>query len=624
MSNYEAKNIVTLDFRDAVRTKLGMYLSADLNEAQLLGLRELIYNAQDEYEVGFGNVIRIQINKDKNIITIEDNARGIPCGLRADGVNSLTAACTMAHTGGKHAEGAYSGAVGINGIGLKVVCLTASKMEVTVYRESNIYTQYFEEGIAKTEVKVRESNSSKTGTCIRYIPSKEIYKENKIDIPALKEILQELSYFTKGLEFILEVNDDAEKVLECIRYKSINGLADALDKKERIHDNILAYTSVVEDVKVELALQWTKDNGEIKSYANNLWVRDGGAFMTGFKTSLTRAFNNIAGTDFSGETIRKYLDGFISVKVRVPQFSNQAKTALANPEARTATSKAITDALNIFSKKYSEDFDKIVERLLKEVKAENAADRARNAVLEAQMKIRNSKKEIVKAPGKLLDCEIHDENSMLFIVEGDSAKGSIGQARDYKHVAVLPLRGKVINALKNSEEDVLGNDIIIDLLKAMGCGILDKFNEKDLNYGKICIYTDADVDGASIMCLLLTFFYVYMPEIIQKGYVYWARAPLYVVKSAGKTIGYAYDDKEKDELIKGKSSIEIKRCKGIGEMSADDVHNTILNEEKARFIKFNMDNYEESIKMFEMLMGSKVDARREYIFDNVDFDELEE
>lgn len=622
MKNYGVNDIQTLSFRDAVRTKLGMYLSADQQEAMQLGLREIIYNTRDEYEQGYGDKIIIEIDKIANKITVTDNARGIPCGIRQDGINSLTAACTMSHTGAKHEEGVYSGAVGINGIGLKVVCLTAENFTVDVFRDGKIYSQWFKEGIAHTEVEEKSQQKPYiTGTIIKYIPSKEVYGNHKIDTDQVKDALQEISYFTKGFEFILKIFDG--KTTEEYTYKSKNGLADALNSKHRIHNNFLHYETVMDDVKIEFALQWVKDNAQLKSFANNLEVRDGGAFMTGFKTSLTKAFNSQGKTNFSGDTIRKYLDGYVSVKVKVPQFSNQAKTALANPEARTSTSKAITQALGIFANQYREEFAAICEYLQKETKAEEAADRARNAVINAQAQIAMSKKDKIKAPGKLMDCEIHDENSSLYIVEGDSAKGSIGQARDYKNTAVLPLRGKIINALKNDEEKVLTNDIVMDLLKALGCGILEKYDIKKLNYGKICIFTDADVDGASIMCLVLTFFYKYIPQLLSDKKVYWAQAPLYKIKINDK-YHYAYDDKEKDEILKGKGKYEITRCKGIGEMNAEDVRNTVLSDDISRFKRFTMDNIEEAIKMFEMLMGSDVTDRKEYIFNKVDFANLEE
>ena len=617
MSNYNANDIQTLSFREAVRSKLGMYLSADQQEAMQLGLRELIYNTRDEYEQGYGNKAIITIEVDKNKITLEDNARGIPCGVRNDGVNSLTAACTMSHTGAKHEEGVYSGAVGINGIGLKVVCLTAEKFLVTVYRDKKIYWQMFEEGIAKTDVveEEQEKGQNKTGTTISYIPSKEVYGKHKIDIEQVRQSLEEIAYFTKGFEFELRVIENGKT--QTYIYKSKNGLADALDKKNRIHNNFLHYETIIDTVKIEFALQWVKENAQLKSFANNLEVRDGGAFMTGFKTSLTKAFNSQGKTNFSGETIRKYLDGYVSVKVKVPQFSNQAKTALANAEARTATSQAITQALTIFSNQFRDDFKIIVDYLQKETKAEAAADRARNAIINAQNKIISSRSKKTVMPEKLKDAEFLGEDATLLIVEGNSAMAGLAAGRDTNHYGLLAIRGKIRNLLSCPLDEGLENEEVQSILTALGCGILEKYDAKKLRYGKVGIAVDADDDGCHIACLIMSLFKALMPDFIEEGRLCWLKAPLFKVKK-GKQNYYFYDDKE---LTDSKIVGEQTRYKGLGEMNSEDVKESMFNTQNQHMEILMPD--ENSFIRLDQLMGSNVNYRKEFVFSGaIDFSKI--
>ena len=617
MSNYNANDIQTLSFREAVRSKLGMYLSADQQEAMQLGLRELIYNTRDEYEQGYGNKAIITIEVDKNKITLEDNARGIPCGVRNDGVNSLTAACTMSHTGAKHEEGVYSGAVGINGIGLKVVCLTAEKFLVTVYRDKKIYWQMFEEGIAKTDVveEEQEKGQNKTGTTISYIPSKEVYGKHKIDIEQVRQSLEEIAYFTKGFEFELRVIENGKT--QTYIYKSKNGLADALDKKNRIHNNFLHYETIIDTVKIEFALQWVKENAQLKSFANNLEVRDGGAFMTGFKTSLTKAFNSQGKTNFSGETIRKYLDGYVSVKVKVPQFSNQAKTALANAEARTATSQAITQALTIFSNQFRDDFKIIVDYLQKETKAEAAADRARNAIINAQNKIISSRSKKTVMPEKLKDAEFLGEDATLLIVEGNSAMAGLAAGRDTNHYGLLAIRGKIRNLLSCPLDEGLENEEVQSILTALGCGILEKYDAKKLRYGKVGIAVDADDDGCHIACLIMSLFKALMPDFIEEGRLCWLKAPLFKVKK-GKQNYYFYDDKE---LADSKIVGEQTRYKGLGEMNSEDVKESMFNTQNQHMEILMPD--ENSFVRLDQLMGSNVNYRKEFVFSGaIDFSKI--
>lgn len=619
MSNYTANDIVSLSAGRAFREKIGMYLSADRQEAINLGLRELIVNVQDEYEVykPKNPILKITLKSEKREIEVIDNMRGIPVGKRDDGINSLTAAFLIPHSGGKHTEGVYSSAVGINGEGNKVVCHTAKWLEVTVRRDGHIWFQRFEsdnEGAKPvTEVEDRGllPKDWETGTIIKYVPDKEVYGDVFIDIPKLRQMLTELSYFAKGLKIQLIIDGKEEIFL------SNNGLIDGL-KNEKALSEPFSYFYETDDCKVELALQWVPNNGTIKGYANGLYMPDGGAFITGFKSSLTRTFNSLANKNFTGEQIRGVLDGFVSVKVKIGQFSNQAKTALANPEARTATSTAISMALKEFSQRNIQNFNKVIELLSKVEKAEAAAARARTAVMESQKTVEKELKKKSVLAGKLVDCEKHNEESQLLIVEGKSALGSIVNARDGVYTACFPLRGKIINVLKNNEEDIFNNQEVKELQIALGCGIGDKFNMKKLRYGRVCIAADMDFDGYAIVCLVLTFFYKYYPELIRQGKVYWARTPLFSIASGGKTY-YAYSEEELANLPKGK----VSRNKGLGELDAFEMKKTLFDNEDG-YVQFTMEDGATAAYYFNLLLGENVKGRREYLFDNINFEEVEE
>ena len=489
--DYTANDIVSLSAGRAFREKIGMYLSADRQEAINLGLRELIVNVQDEYEVykpQFPKLI-IKLNTQTHEICVQDNMRGIPVGIRDDGMNSLTAAFLIPHSGGKHTEGVYSSAVGINGEGNKIVCHTAEWLAVEVYRDGKIYYQSFhsdEEG-AHPDCDVKEHpGNDETGTLIQYVPDRRVYGDIFINIEALRSMLKEMSMFSTGLHIYLIIDDKEE------HFFSQSGLIDGLSKENRL-SKPFSYHYETPDCKVDLALQWVSKKGLIRGYANNLFMPDGGAFISGFKTSLTRTFNSLAKTKYDGDTIRDVLDGFVSVKVKMGQFTNQQKTALANPEARAATSTAISNALKEFALKRKEDFDKVIELLAKVAKAEAAAERARKQVLEAAKDIEKNQKKKVFASDKLKDAEFLGQNATLLIVEGDSAAGGIAKARDYEHYGILAIRGKILNCLAHPEEKIFQNEEIKLLLSAMNI-VPGKYNASKLRYGRIGICTDADSD----------------------------------------------------------------------------------------------------------------------------------
>ena len=615
--SYNANDIVSLSQGKAFRTKIGMYLSADRQEAINLGLRELIVNVQDEYEIykPQNPFVKVTLNTTMREITVEDNMRGIPVGMREDGINSLTAAMLINHSGAKHNEGAYASAIGINGVGNKVVCHTAKELEVQVKRDGKIYVQKFQsndEGAHPiTEVVVTGTYTDSSGTRIRYIPDEKVYEDKFVDIQKLKHTLKETSYFTKGLNIILIV-DGVKEV-----FVSHNGLIDGLSEEGRLFKPF-SFNYDTEDCRVELALQWVKNHGQVKGYANGLYMPDGGAFISGFKSSLTRTFNSLSKKQFDGDQVRNVLDGFVSVKVKMGQFSNQAKTALANPEARTAASAAISAALKEFASQRQADFEKVVEMLTKVEKAEAAAEKARQAILNNQKTIQDGVKKKTVLAGKLLDCKLHGKESELIICEGLSASGSLATARDSNQTAIMPLRGKLINTLKNDIEKVMKNEEIQNLNIALGCGQGKSFNINKLRYGKIIIAADMDKDGYSIMCLILTFFYCFYPELIHAGKIYWGKTPLFKVKQ-GKNLYYAYNEEELRQLPKG----EVTRAKGIGELNPIDFKNTLFSENK-QLVQFTMEDAEEADYFFNMLLGEELEARRDYIFEHVDFSSFEE
>lgn len=615
---YTGNDIKTLSPGRAYRERLGMYLSADLQEAMDLGLRELVYNAQDEYAATNQKdaYIKITIKTDTNEIIAEDNMRGIPCQMREDGMNSLTAAFLIPHSGAKYDDKtAYSSSVGCNGQGNKIVCHTAKWLKVEVQRDGNIYFQSFHEtdegAVPDNDVKII-GKSNKTGTKITYIPSEKVYgKDTRIDINVLSNTLRQLSYFSRGLKIVLIVDDNEQVFL------SKNGLIDGLDTSIGISKPFQHFYKG-NDCEVELALQWVKKRGQIKGYANGLYMIDGGAFISQFKSSLTRTFNSLASKKFDGEAIREVLDGFVSVKVRVGQFSNQAKTALANKEAATATSAAITEALKQFATTRSNDFNMVVTMLEKVEKAEAAAEKARNAVLNMERKETEHKKQKITSSDKFKDCEKHGQDSMLIICEGNSALGGLMPARNVNNEALYAVRGKVKNLLKHPLDECLENQEVSDIIMALGCGIQNRYNSKKLNYGKVAIAVDADVDGYNIMCLIATMFYVLMPDFIKEGRLCWLRAPLYRLTKGDKRV-FAYDDNELAELRKKYPNWEQGRQKGLGEMTAEDMESSMLHPTERRLEVLTVHDVEAAAESLMMLMGPEVEGRRKFLFENVDF-----
>ena len=615
MSEYNVDSIKTMEFGKACRKRLGMYLSANLEEAIFLGLREIISNSVDEYLQGYGKKINIVIDTKLQRFTVSDEGRGIPVGIRPDGTNSLVAALTLPHTGGKLDNEVYNSAIGTNGIGASVVSHTAQELAAVVGRDGKLYSAYFtsdESGAHLAKDITTQEGNSKTGTLISYIPDSRVYGNNKLDVDYLKTYLSELQYLTPGLQIVLVVDNDKP-----ITYYSANGLADALKASERFHKNPFLAKGTVDGVQIEFALQWAK-TGSVKYYANSLYMPEGGAFTTGLKTSLTKAFNTVAEKEFKGELIRKYLTGYVSVKVKTPQFSNQAKTSLANPEARTAVAKFTTEQVKAFFTKNSGDLAAIVKIIEAEQKAEAAAQRAREAVNKVASggKSLNALKDL---PSKLADC--NNYGGELWLCEGDSASGSAKSARDPATQAIMPLRGKVLNTCTKDVADILKNKEILDITTALGTGIGERFRLSNLRYDKIIIFSDADEDGKHISLLLCTLFLYHFPEIVKAGHLYRSISPFYRIK-VGNNYKYFYSTEELNTYKKTHSSSHITRFKGLGELSPEELWETSMNPKSRRLEKLTVNDLEETIELFDKLMGDDAKLRREFIMENSEEEDI--
>lgn len=610
--SYTANDIETLDFRTAIRTKISMYLGSADNSGVLQGIKEIISNSIDEYSMGFGNRILIELFPE-NRIRITDWARGCPFGVREDGTEAMEAIYMSAHSGGKFNEKTYQSVIGMNGIGGKGVALSSLFFEAKSKRDGKIATLTLDKGL-KQKFIVEPIKEKITGTSVEFIPDAEVYylEPIKIDFEEIKIMCKNWSFLNKGLKFELHNHITNEKVF----YFSKNGILDLIKEtvQKPIHPTPI-YTSIEDNgIKVEIACQWTHGKETSYIFTNGLHNIAGGTSLTGAKTSITRTINNLLGETLTGELARTGLIYIVNAKVPNASFSDQTKTKVNNPELRTLADKVFSEAIKNFSQLNSKEFKTIEEFLTKELKAERAAEKARAAVLEQNNDIEKELRKKVILAGKLIDCRKHDESSELFLVEGKSAAGGIAKARDGDKIAIFPCRGKGLNVLKEKDLDyILKNEEYKEIMIALGCGYGEKFRTNKLRYGKIVIATDADVDGHSIACLLLTFFYRFYPELLKQGKIYRANFPLYQV-TKGKQKYYAYNDEELSKLPKG----ELFRMKGLGEMTSDIFKDTIFSEE-GKYTQFTLEDGIQADYYFNMLMGDELEQRRDYIFDNVNW-----
>ena len=616
--SYTANDIETLSFRDAVRERVAMYMGSADNQGVLQCVRELITNSIDETTMGYGDTIWVEL--DNNKVTVQDNARGVPFGLRDDGTEAMEAIYTMPHTGGKFDEKIYQNVAGMNGIGAKGVALSSSYFFASSCRNGEQATLILKDGIKESFEIKKIDDMNLHGTRVTFIPSQDVYNLEPIhiDFEDLKEMCKNWSYLTPKVYFRLFNYNTNEEIV----YKSENGIRDFLKDsiKKPIHKTPL-YISVKENgIECEVAMQWAADRKEHwYVFTNGLANSEGGTSLTGVKTALTNFFKKKFKGEFNSDVARSGLFYVVNCKVPNPSFANQTKTKVNNPELRGLAQRATGQMLEEFSRRYVNEFDSIIELLTKELKAERAAEKARKQVLEASKEIEKNQKRKVFASDKLKDAEFLGQNSTLLIVEGNSAMGGMAQARDYTKYGLLAIRGKIINCLSNPEEKIFQNEEIKLLLSAMNI-IPGKYNSSKLRYGKIAICSDADSDGAHIGLLIMAALQYLAPEFIREGRLCWLRSPLYIVNNKGKESYYFTDDEF--NKVRGKIKGEVTRAKGLGELPAETAHASMFTEEYQRMDVMEYDA--DAIELLYGLMGSDVEPRKNFIMKKVDFSKIRE
>ena len=616
---YDINSIESLDFREGVRTRINMYLGSDDIEGTYQAFKEIINNSTDEALAGYGNKIEITVDEKENSISVRDYGRGVPFGMREDGENVLVSIFTKSHTGGKFSHDVYKNASGLNGIGGSCVCLSSEKFEVQSNRSHKCACAYFEKGnlITYKEGTIKDAD----GTYVRFKPDPEVFSNGEIgySYERICSDIKDISYLYPGIEFIITNDNTNESKTYCAK----NGIVDFV--KENVKNPLQKHiiTSSLSDGtdSVEIAFQWGTKRETPYVFVNGLRCPELGTPVTGARAAITKTFNNLSGENFEGEYIRKNLFYVINCKVENPSFANQTKTKINNPSLRTLATTAFTTALKDMNIKYNSEFNTIVEMLKKVEKAEAAAERARNAVLNMERKETEQKKKKITSSDKFKDCEKHGQDSMLIICEGNSALGGLMPARNVNNEALYAVRGKVKNLLKHPLDECLENQEVSDIIMALGCGIQNKYNSRKLNYGKVAIATDADVDGYSIMCLIATLFYVLMPEFILEDRLCWLRAPLYKIEKGNQKL-FAYNDEELEKIRVGREKWEITRAKGIGEFGPDDMERSMMHPENRRLEILSIKDAESAAESIQKLMGVEVEPRRDFLFENVDFSRL--
>ena len=624
LQHYDAEQIQVLEGLEAVRKRPGMYIGSTGPR----GLHHLVYevvdNSIDEALAGFCKTINVTIHRD-NSITVEDDGRGMPVDNHPKlGIPAVEVIHTVLHAGGKFGGGGYKVSGGLHGVGASVVNALSTKMEVEVKRNGKIYKQTYERG--KTVTPLTEiGTSKKTGSKSTFWPDPEIFDETVYDYEVLERRLREMAFLNKGIKITLKDEREGKERSEEFHYEG--GLREFVQhlnaNKEVLHKDVIYFEVSESDREVEVAMQYTdRYNEMLLSYANNINTTEGGFHMVGFKTALTRIINDYARKNkilkdkdpaLSGEDVREGLTAIVSVKLTEPQFEGQTKTKLGNSDMRGFVETNTADFLSAFLNENPNQAKIILEKCLRAARAREAARKARDMT-------RKTVLSGISMPGKLADCSEKDPAlSEIFLVEGDSAGGSAKQGRDRNRQAVLPLRGKILNVEKARLDRILNSDEIKNMITAFGCGIGAEFDESKLRYHKIIIMTDADVDGAHIRTLLLTFFYRYMTPLIEKGYVYAAQPPLFQVKK-GKKVYYTYSDKEQEKLMSeladkpGKA--DIQRYKGLGEMDFHQLWETTMDFKTRTLIQITLDDATAADEIFTTLMGDKVAPRRKFIESN--------
>ena len=630
-TEYGADQIQILEGLEAVRKRPGMYIGSTSSR----GLHHLVYeivdNAVDEALAGFCTEIQVTINPD-NSITVVDNGRGIPVGVNHKaGIPAVEVVFTILHAGGKFGGGGYKVSGGLHGVGASVVNALSEWLEVSIYHEGKEYKQRYERGHTMYPLKVvGDCEEGKTGTTVTFLPDKEIFEETVYDYDILKQRLREMAFLTKGLRIVLKDEREDSKKEKTFHYEGgIREFVTYLNRsKESLYPEVIYCEGEKDGVAVEVAMQHNDSYTENSyGFVNNINTPEGGTHIVGFRNALTKTFNDYARKNkllkdsepnLSGDDIREGLTAIVSVKIEEPQFEGQTKQKLGNSEARGAVDFVVSRQLEIFLEQNPTVAKATVEKSVLAQRAREAARKARDLTR------RKSALDGMALPGKLADCSDKDpKNCEIYIVEGDSAGGSAKTARNRATQAILPLRGKILNVEKARLDRIYSNAEIKAMITAFGTGIHDDFDISKLRYHKIIIMTDADVDGAHIATLLLTFLYRFMPELIKQGYVYLAQPPLYKVEK-NKKVWYAYDDAELNSILEqiGRdTNNKIQRYKGLGEMDAEQLWETTMDPEKRILLRVTMDESatSEIDLTFTTLMGDKVEPRREFIEENARF-----
>nr|WP_317428402.1 DNA topoisomerase (ATP-hydrolyzing) subunit B [uncultured Blautia sp.] len=629
-TEYGADQIQILEGLEAVRKRPGMYIGSTSSR----GLHHLVYeivdNAVDEALAGYCDTIHISVNED-NSITVIDNGRGIPVGINHKaGIPAVEVVFTILHAGGKFGGGGYKVSGGLHGVGASVVNALSTWLEVTIYQGGKVYRQRYERGKTVYSLKVvGECELSKTGTMVTFLPDPEVFEETVFDFSTLKHRFREIAFLTKGLKIIATDKREEEPKEVVFHYEGgIKEFVQYLNRSNTpLYDDILYFEGSKDGVMVEVAMQHNDAYTENSyGFVNNITTPEGGTHIMGFRNAITKTFNEYAkknkllkenDANLTGEDIREGLTAIISVKIEDPQFEGQTKQKLGNSEARGAVDSVVSSQLEIYLEQNPAVAKIIIEKSILSQRARDAARKAR------ELTRRKSALEGMSLPGKLADCVDKDPSKCeIYIVEGDSAGGSAKTARSRATQAILPLRGKILNVEKARLDKIYANNEIKAMITAFGTGIHEDFDISKLRYHKIIIMTDADVDGAHIATLLLTFLYRFMPELIKQGYVYLAKPPLFKLEKNRK-VYYAYTEKEEEEILAqiGLEGCSIQRYKGLGEMDADQLWETTMDPERRILMRVVMDedSTSELDLTFTTLMGDKVEPRREFIEENAKY-----
>ena len=615
--SYDANSIETLSFRDAVRTRVAMYMGSADNQGVLQCVREIITNSIDEATMGFCNRIVVDLY-DGNRITVLDNGRGCPFGPREDGVDALEAIYTLPHSGGKFNNKIYQNVGGLNGIGAKGTALSSDTFRAVSMRDGKQCELVLKEG---QKVSLTTGSSNDRGTFVDFTPSQEVYNLEPIELKFsdIKEMCRNWSYLYPFLTFILNNHKKGEE--EKVQYQAKNGLLDFMKTcaDKPLNKTPLHITMKENDVEAEIVMCWTSSrNEEWHVFTNGLENTAGGTSLTGVKTALTNYFKKKIKGEVSPDILRKGLFYAVSCKVPQPSFSDQTKTKVNNPILRGLCQRATGQMLEEFERKHSDEFEKVMELLTKEAKAEQVAEKARRQVLEAGKEVEKNQRKKVFASDKLKDAEFLGEKSTLLIVEGNSAAASMAIARDITKYGILAIRGKILNCLAHPDEKIFQNEEIKLLLSAMNI-TPGKYDAKKLRYGRIAICVDSDSDGYHIGLLIMAALRYLAPQFLEEGRLCWLRAPLYIVKS-GKNESYYFTDEDFNK-VRGKVKGEVTRAKGLGALSETQARNSMFGENQRMDI---LEPTEEAIYLLEDLMGKDVEPRTEFIFKNVDFSEVKE